>query len=244
MATLPVKDTTLHETSRQAKKRFMREAIANRSSSDGTRNDRSSELLPAFDRAIAAARRNAQLNPEDQHQVWALNKGKKAVLESLKHGDDITLGALHTLKGVGHWVAQQVREHLIAGDDDLPPQLKRARTNAPPPTPESFTWWYLGHDGEYTEEQNSAESTGPLGSQQYRVCIRHSSGRMEKAWLPDAKAPPRSPAVPPDAASIKDTSRSVRKSTASSSSATANCGHPTNKPLSAEELRQKRMRKF
>merc|ERR1712129_125349 len=42
-------------------------------------------LLPAFDKAIAAAQKHAQSLPEDVHQVWALRRAKAAVLKSIQH---------------------------------------------------------------------------------------------------------------------------------------------------------------
>lgn len=156
-----------------------------------------SDLLPAFDRAIAAAERHARLLPEDKHQVFALRKGKAAVLESLRRGDDISLGALHTLPRVGHWVVQQVREQLedpgVDGGGGAATKRRRSATAPPAPTPASFTWWYVAKNGEAVDCRNDAEVKGPPGQEQFRVCILHSSGRMEKAFLPDAKAPPRCP---------------------------------------------------
>eukprot|EP00419_Tripos_fusus_P024637 CAMPEP_0172730454 /NCGR_PEP_ID=MMETSP1074-20121228/98178_1 /TAXON_ID=2916 /ORGANISM="Ceratium fusus, Strain PA161109" /LENGTH=245 /DNA_ID=CAMNT_0013558189 /DNA_START=64 /DNA_END=801 /DNA_ORIENTATION=+ len=157
-----------------------------------------SDLLPAFDRAIAAAREHVKLLPEDKHQVWALQRGKAVVQESLKRGDNISLSALHTLKGVGHWVVQELKRHLdtsleaeSAASASKRPRVTGSRQSIAPPTPASFSWWYLGRDGKRAGDRNSAEVSGPLGAEQYRVCILHSSGRMERAWLPEAKAPPR-----------------------------------------------------
>mmetsp|Transcript_34719 Transcript_34719/g.98560 ORF Transcript_34719/g.98560 Transcript_34719/m.98560 type:complete len:331 (+) Transcript_34719:70-1062(+) len=160
---------------------------------------RESGLLPAFDRAIRAAEQHARLLPEDKHQVWALKKGKAAVLESLKRGDDISLGALHTLPRVGHWVVQQVREQVqMAGSSGgaaaARPGPPRSSAVAPPTTLANFSWWYVNKKGKRVEYRNDAECKGPPGSEQYRVCILHSSGRMEKAYLPEHKAPPRVPA--------------------------------------------------
>jgi len=189
------------ESAREAKKRFLKEAMQAKGSSSSSRGSEDlpeSELLPAFDRAIAAATEHVKNVPEDKHQVWALRRGKKAVIESLKEGNNISLGALHTLTGVGHWVVQEVKRHMT---EDIEPPSKRQSRNpssnarsVAPPTPQSFTWWYLNRDGKYAAERNSADFSGSFGSEQFRVCILHSSGRMEKAWLPDAKAPPRCPA--------------------------------------------------
>eukprot|EP00933_Yihiella_yeosuensis_P062426 TRINITY_DN6537_c1_g3_i1.p1 TRINITY_DN6537_c1_g3~~TRINITY_DN6537_c1_g3_i1.p1 ORF type:complete len:239 (+),score=61.84 TRINITY_DN6537_c1_g3_i1:41-718(+) len=156
-----------------------------------------SELLPAFDRAIAAAVRRGKMTSEDAHHAPALRKAKKAVLESLTRGDNISLGALHTLKGVGHWVVGQLREHLnapsSAASGGADASSKRRRVEAPA-TPQSFSWWYLGRDGKRVETRNDAEmGQSPIGGLQFRVSILHSSGRMEKAWLPDAKAPAQCP---------------------------------------------------
>mmetsp|Transcript_10140 Transcript_10140/g.30400 ORF Transcript_10140/g.30400 Transcript_10140/m.30400 type:complete len:283 (+) Transcript_10140:55-903(+) len=158
----------------------------------------SSELLPAFDRAIRAATEHARILPEDQHQVWALRRAKAAVLESLKRGDNISLGALHTLKGIGHWVVQEVKRHLEEGGRERPPSKRRATGEraVAPPTPQSFQWWYLDKAGKAVTDRNSAHFSGPPGAEQFRVCILHSSGRMERAWLPDAKAPPRCQPAP------------------------------------------------
>jgi len=165
-----------------------------------------SELLPAFDSAIAAAREQAKMLPEDKHQVWALQRGKTAVQESLKRGDNISLSALHTLKGVGHWVVQELRRHLntapeaeSAASASKRPRMTGGRQTTAPPTPASFSWWYLGSTGKPVGDRNSAEVSGPLDAEQYRVCILHSSGRMERAWLPGTKAPPRCQSPPAEA---------------------------------------------
>lgn len=150
----------------------------------------SSDLLPALDRCIARAQANR--NPEDKHHIWALRRAKKAVQESLESGSDVTLGALHTLRGVGHWVVEQIREQLEGGGG--PPPKRPRQAAEMPPTPQSFSWWYLDRSGKGVRERNSAESSGPLGAEQFRVSILHSSGRMEKAWLPESKAPPQGPA--------------------------------------------------
>jgi len=170
--------------------------------SDGDADSRDvpeSELLPAFDRAIKAATEHAKMLPEDKHQVFALRRGKAAVIESLKRGDNISLGALHTLTGVGHWVVQQIREQLEGGESAKARRGPAARQGsaAPPPTPNSFTWWYLGKNGKPVVFRNDAQFTVSGGAEQFRVCISHSSGRIEKAWLPDAKAPARSQGSPP-----------------------------------------------
>lgn len=149
---------------------------------------RASEILPAFDRAIAAAAKHVALLPEDKHQVFALRKGKAAVVASLKRGDNISLSAMHTLTGVGHWVVQQVKEHM--SDQSEPDAAsKRSSRGAPPPTPSDFTWKYLDRHGKSVVFRNDAEMsmspTGPI----FRVSLLHGSGRVEKAWLPDAKAP-------------------------------------------------------
>lgn len=168
-------------------------------SGDATGDVPESELLPAFDRAIKAATEHAKMLPEDKHQVWALRRGKSAVLESLKQGNDISIGALHTLKGVGHWVVQQVREHMEAGaPSGQHAQRGSAKSKAAPAkTPDSFVWWYIGKNGKAVKDRNSALFQGIGNDAQFRVGILHSSGREEKAWLPDSKAPPRCPHDPP-----------------------------------------------
>mmetsp|Transcript_24769 Transcript_24769/g.65005 ORF Transcript_24769/g.65005 Transcript_24769/m.65005 type:complete len:295 (-) Transcript_24769:88-972(-) len=179
---------------RQAKKRMADEMA---SSSRGVNLDTpESELLPAFDRAIAEATRHAKMLPEDKHQVFALRKGKAAVIESLKRGDNISLSALHTLRGVGHWVVQEVTRHLGEGPS-RPTRGLGSGSKIAAPTPNSFTWWYLDCDGQPAMDRNSAEFSGSVGCELYRVCIMHSSGRIEKAWLPNSKAPPQSPGNPP-----------------------------------------------
>lgn len=169
---------------------------------EGRKGDaRESELLPAFDRAIAAAQKHVKMVPDDRHQVFALRKGKAAVSESLKQGNDISIGVLHTLRGVGHWVVQQVREHLEvdgARDSEVGAasgQQNAPKAQAPPPTPSNFTWTYVDRNGNDVADRNSAEFMGSAAGDQFRVKITHSSGRIEKAWLPDAKAPPRSPKI-------------------------------------------------
>lgn len=163
---------------------------------DAPDDPRARDMLPAFDRAIAAASKHAGNCPEDKHHAWALRKGKLAVVESIKRGDNISLSALHTLTGVGHWVVQQVKEHMILGTHNewAPPKRSRiGQRAAPPPTPSSFTWKYLGRNGKPVVFRNDAEMsqspTGPL----YCVSIVHASGRVEKGWLPDSKAPPQGP---------------------------------------------------
>ncbi|CAE7559324.1 gla-1 [Symbiodinium sp. CCMP2592] len=153
---------------------------------------RAADLMPAFDRAHAAAVARHKNTGEDAHHAPALRKAKRAVQESLERGDNLTLSSLHMLKGVGHWVVGQLRGHLTAGPErDAPPAKKRKAEAAP--TPNSFTWWYISRAGERVETRNDAEMTGPPGGEVFRVSILHASGRMEKAWLPDAKAPAKSP---------------------------------------------------
>mmetsp|Transcript_49453 Transcript_49453/g.97806 ORF Transcript_49453/g.97806 Transcript_49453/m.97806 type:complete len:272 (+) Transcript_49453:53-868(+) len=163
-----------------------------------------SELLPAFDRAIAVAQRHVKEVPEDRHQVWALRKARAALVDSLKQGNNLGIGALHTLTGVGHWVVQQIRKQLedpeVVGSAEALPAAKRAKAPAPAPTPGDFTWWYVDTKGKPVKERNSAECVGDLGAARYRVCILHSSGRMEKAYLPEAKAPAHCAGAPPTSA--------------------------------------------
>eukprot|EP00929_Paragymnodinium_shiwhaense_P054918 TRINITY_DN27527_c0_g1_i1.p1 TRINITY_DN27527_c0_g1~~TRINITY_DN27527_c0_g1_i1.p1 ORF type:complete len:292 (+),score=67.69 TRINITY_DN27527_c0_g1_i1:73-876(+) len=263
------------ESSREAKKRFLREAKETSAAANAAGRGRrqasggddvfESSLLPAFDRAIAAATANARMNPEDQHQVWALRKAKKAVIEHLKAGNDSSLGALHTLTGVGHWVVGQVRAQLEAGPGASEAAAKKPRAgSAPPPTPNSFTWWYLDASGKFTKFQNSAETAGSPGMETYRVCISHASGRMEKAWLPASKAPPQSQGAPPSAeTSTEEAAPSTgRKRKASSPKKKAppidldedspdgadnadNAAAATSvEQLSAEEMRRRRLARF
>merc|ERR1712139_625420 len=100
-----------------------------------------------------------------------------------------------TLKGVGHWVVEEVRRHLSTGT-----AAKKRRTTpvtkrsaAPAQTPGNFQWWYIDARGKAVVERSSAQVAGYPGAQQYRVSILHSTGRMERAWLPETKAPPRGP---------------------------------------------------
>lgn len=167
------------------------------SQGSGNKDPHGAELLPAFDRAIRAAEQQHARSGEDKHQVWALKKGKAAVLESVKQGNNIALSALHTLTGVGHWVVQQVREHLEPVAAAAPIASKRSRASkAEPPTPGKFQWWYVGKDGKPVTDRNSAQVIGPLDAQEFRVGILHQTGRLEKAYLPDAKAPPRCEELP------------------------------------------------
>jgi len=155
------------------------------------------ELLRAFDGALRAAEAHVKVVPDDKHQVFALRKAKAAVVESVKQGNNISLSALHTLPRVGHWVVQQVREQCSRPPGESPvPKRGRAARTAAAPTPNSFQWWYIGKDGKPAEDRNSARCQGPLEAQEFYVGILHSSGRMEKAFLPDAKAPPRCPPIP------------------------------------------------
>mmetsp|Transcript_68582 Transcript_68582/g.143202 ORF Transcript_68582/g.143202 Transcript_68582/m.143202 type:complete len:331 (+) Transcript_68582:150-1142(+) len=156
---------------------------------------READILPAFDRAIRKAELRSRESGE-KHQIWALRKGKAAVLQSLREGNNLSLGALHQLAGVGHWVVDQVKQALEEGNAPLPGRGSApgpAAKAAAPPTPNSFTWWYVDSKGKAVTFRNDAECIGGSGQEQFRVCILHSSGRMEKAFLPDVKAPPRCP---------------------------------------------------
>jgi len=157
-----------------------------------------SELLPAFDRAIKSAERHSRMIPDDKHQVFALRKARSAVIASLQRGDNLTIGMMHALPGVGHWVVSEVKAHLDENiDNDGIPLAKRPRREVQPvpaPTPQQFSWWYVSRSGKRVEDRDDAESNGRGGTKQFRVCILHSSGRMEKAFLPLAKAQLRSPA--------------------------------------------------
>lgn len=156
---------------------------------------KAADLLPALDRAIASTSRQVGATGEDKHQVWALRKAKTKIIESIKSGNNISLSALHTLSGVGHWVVQQIKDHLSesscsneASNDSLSKMTKKA----PPATPSNFTWSYLDQAGKKVKFRNDAEMSISPNGPVFRVSILHSSGRMEKAWLPDAKAPPES----------------------------------------------------
>ncbi|CAK0794528.1 unnamed protein product [Prorocentrum cordatum] len=94
--------------------------------------------------------------------------------DSLRSGSNLTLGSLHTLTGVGHWVVQQIRGQLDAGGGEggAPPP-KRQRASEPAPTPQSFQWWYLDDKGKGVQERNAAQSSGPLGGEQFRVSSGH-----------------------------------------------------------------------
>jgi len=178
---------------RAAKKRGPSELHEGDRGHNAETDARARDILPAFDRAIAAASKNFANTGEDKHQAWAMRKGKAAVLESLKRGDNISLSALHTLPGVGHWVVQQVREHMNSQSE---PAAKKGKGNgraAPPPTPTDFTWWYLGRNNKPVAFRNDAEmKSSPTGSI-FKVSIMHASGRQEIGWLPDARAPPEGP---------------------------------------------------
>eukprot|EP00435_Cladocopium_sp_Y103_P005497 s1390_g1.t2 len=150
---------------------------------------RASELLEVFDKAHAQAVARHRNTGQDAHHAPALRKAKKAVQESLARGDNLTLSSLHTLKNVGHWVVSQLRENLEGANSSSAPAAKRQRQVAEA-TPESFSWWYVNAAGKRVEFRNDAQmKDGPAG-ETFRVTIMHSSGRVEKAWLPDAKAPP------------------------------------------------------
>ncbi|CAK8986822.1 unnamed protein product [Durusdinium trenchii] len=167
------------------------DAHAEKKEASNRSDPRASELLVVFDKVHSEAVKRHKNTGLDAHHAPALRKAKRSVEESLQHGDNLTLSSLHTLKNVGHWVVSQLREHL-EGEVTTVPSAKRART-VPAATPESFTWWYVNAKGERVEHRNDAEMKGSVGSETFRVSIMHSSGRMEKAWLPDAKAPPMSP---------------------------------------------------
>lgn len=154
---------------------------------------RASELLEVFDKVHAQAVARHRNTGQDAHHAPALRKAKKAVQESLARGDNLTLSSLHTLKNVGHWVVSQLRENLEASNSSpRRPAAKRQRQVAEA-TPESFSWWYVDAAGKRVEFRNDAQmKDGPAG-ETFRVTIMHSSGRVEKAWLPDTKAPPTSP---------------------------------------------------
>lgn len=172
---------------------------------------RASDVLAAFDRAIAAAVKHAAMLPEDKHQVWAMRQGKAAVVESIKRGDNIALSALHTLKGVKHWVVEQVREHLSEQGESAEGRKGSGKRSAPAATPTSFQWWYLGRNGKPVVFRNDAEMSISPGGAIFRVYILHATGRLEKGWLPDAKAPPEGPKAPPEAALADGSSLAGRK---------------------------------
>lgn len=157
-----------------------------------------SELLPAFDRAIKSAEAHAKMIPDDKHRVWALRKAKAAVVASLSRGDNMSINVLHTLPGVGHWVVSEVKAHLDENvNNDGVPLAKRSRQEiqlAPAATPQSFSWWYVSRCGERVEDREEAETSGRGANRQFRVCVLHSSGRIEKAFLPLSKAQLHSPA--------------------------------------------------
>eukprot|EP00931_Biecheleriopsis_adriatica_P044749 TRINITY_DN25625_c0_g1_i2.p1 TRINITY_DN25625_c0_g1~~TRINITY_DN25625_c0_g1_i2.p1 ORF type:complete len:200 (+),score=39.61 TRINITY_DN25625_c0_g1_i2:23-601(+) len=140
-----------------------------------------SQLFPVFDRAIAAATARTKRTGLDAHHAQALRKAKKAVTESVQRGDDLQLSALHSLKGVGHWVVSQLREHSTGGSGTGAGGDEKRRRVEAQPTPQSFSWWYISKAGKRVEERNDAEVGGLPGCEQFRVCILHSSGRMEKA---------------------------------------------------------------
>ena len=66
------------------------------------------EIIAGFNSAIKATTEHVKACPQDLHQLHALRRAKSAVLRSFEHGNSLSLGALHSLKGVGHWVVQQV----------------------------------------------------------------------------------------------------------------------------------------
>ena len=151
---------------------------------------RASELLKVFDKVHAQAVVRHKNTGMDAHHAPALRKAKKSVEESLARGDNLTLSSLHTLKNVGHWVVSQLRESL---EGPTMPAAKRTKQQAAA-TPESFSWWYVNAAGKRVEHRNDAEMKDGAAGNTFRVTIMHSSGRVEKAWLPDAKAPASSPA--------------------------------------------------
>lgn len=157
--------------------------------------------MPAFDRAIKSAEAHAKVIPDDKHRVWALRKAKSVVVASLKRGDNMTIGAMHTLPCVGHWVVSEVQAHLDENvDNDGVPLAKRPRGEIQPPpvaTPRNFSWWYVSRGGKRVEDRDKAEANGQGENKQFRVCVLHSSGRLEKAFLPLAKAQPHSPVGAP-----------------------------------------------
>ena len=151
---------------------------------------RASELLKVFDKVHAEAVVRHKNTGMDAHHAPALRKAKKSVEGSLARGDNLTLSSLHTLKNVGHWVVSQLRESL---EGSTMPPAKRTKQQAAA-TPESFSWWYVNAAGKRVEHRNDAEMKDGAAGNTFRVTIMHSSGRVEKAWLPDAKAPASSPA--------------------------------------------------
>ena len=92
-----------------------------------------------------------------------MRKGKAAVIESLKRGDDIFLSALHALRGVGHWVVQEVTRHL----EEAPARPTRglgSGSKIAAPTPNSFTWRYLDSDGKHSQgAQDWTQQCAPFG---------------------------------------------------------------------------------
>ena len=110
-----------------------------------------------------------------EHQKLALRRARDSVSASLANGSRIAVGALHTLKHVGPWVVRQLKEF----SDDPPTRA------SPAPTPDSFSWWYLNSRGQQVSKRVEAQSRNG----QFRVAILHSSGMMERAWLPSDRAP-------------------------------------------------------
>ena len=71
-------------------------------------------ILTALERALKKAeQRQRQFpHPEIAHHAPCLRKAKQAILQSKRDGNNISMGALHTLPRVGHWVIGQIRENL------------------------------------------------------------------------------------------------------------------------------------
>eukprot|EP00746_Dinoflagellata_sp_MGD_P007376 gnl/MRDRNA2_/MRDRNA2_114585_c0_seq1.p1 gnl/MRDRNA2_/MRDRNA2_114585_c0~~gnl/MRDRNA2_/MRDRNA2_114585_c0_seq1.p1 ORF type:complete len:267 (-),score=65.65 gnl/MRDRNA2_/MRDRNA2_114585_c0_seq1:8-751(-) len=158
--------------------------------------------LAALDRALKDSYQHVKMVPSDAHQTQCLRKARVAIEDSLNKGNKLSIEALKVLKGVGNWVVKQIEENMERGDGDPEPgcndkAAKRQKlaeaAKAAAPTPNSFTWWYMCSKGQRVEERSEAQVSGPPGNRQYRVSILHSSGRLERAWLPESKAQARSP---------------------------------------------------
>jgi len=148
------------------------------------------KFIPALERAM----KHTEL--EYPHQKWALGKAKKSLIEAAKRGETVTLGSLHRLPNVGLWVEQQISEYLHKAPS--PPRISSSHAASssmehsmpqPQPTPNSIDWHYCTKAGCKTELRQHAEmKPSPMGNT-YRVLIKHASGLIEKAYLPELKAP-------------------------------------------------------
>ena len=195
----------------------------------------SQAILRALEKALRKAERKQKIlpHPEDAHHAPCLRKARGAILQSCRDGNELSLGALHTIPRVGHWVVGQIRENLDSEDEeefDDAKHGKEAREKAKAKSrvkakemnkivakrkaieisdsdeerggagasssskqkaddDNGFVWKYINGRGTKVKRRADAQRRRGDVCSLYRVEILHSDGRVERAWLPESKAP-------------------------------------------------------